>query len=137
MTMETTTPDPDRRVEEARESLLARVEELGRRLQGAKDKLHVPAHIAAHPRLAVGIAFAAGLLLGFPGKRSKSTPHDKAEVKSGLMGVAMATLGSLAFALAKSVAFHHLSGQAKHWWDRKYAMETDARTRDAEPFLEH
>lgn len=137
--METTTQDdPDRRVEEARESLLARVEELGRRLQGAKEKLDIPAHISAHPRLAVGIAFLAGALLGFPGKRSKSSMPDKAEVKSGLVGAAMATLGSLAFALAKNVAFHHLSGQAKNWWDRKYAMEADAsRTRDVESFLEH
>ena len=136
--METPTQDPDRRVEEARESLAARVEELGRRLQDAKDKLDIPAHIAAHPRLAVGIALAAGVLLGFPGKRSKSSTPDKAEVKSGLVGAAMATLGSLAFALAKNVAFHHLSGQAKNWWDRKYAMEADAsRTRDVESFLEH
>jgi hypothetical protein len=137
--METTTQeDPDRRVEEARESLLARVEELGRRLQDAKDKLDIPAHIAAHPRLAVGIAFAAGALLGFPGKHSKSHVPGKAEVKSGLVGAAMAALGSLAFALAKNVAFHHLSGQAKTWWDRKYAMEADAsRTQDVESFLKH
>jgi hypothetical protein len=136
--METTTQDPDRRVEQARESLLARVEELGRRLQDAKDKLDIPAHIAAHPRAAVGIAFAAGLLLGFPGKRTKSKTPDKAEVKSGFIGASMAMLGSLAFALAKNVAFHHLSGEAKSWWDKRYGMEADAsRTRDVESFLEH
>jgi hypothetical protein len=133
--METTTQDPDRRVEEARESLLARVEELGKRLQGAKDKLDIPAHIAAHPRLAVGIAFAAGMLLGFPGKRSKSSNSvGAAEVKGGLVGAAMATLGTLAFALAKNVAFHHLSGEAKNWWDRKYAMQADASRTDVDAF---
>ena len=141
-----TTQDPDRRVEEARASLLAHVEELGRRIQAAKDKLDIRAHIAAHPRLAVGIAFAVGALLGFPGKRSSSSSESskssavptKGEVKSGLMGAAMATLGSLAFQLAKSVAFHQLSGQAKTWWDKNYGMQDAAsRTRDVESFLEH
>lgn len=136
------TQDPDRRVEEARASLLAHAHELGRRIQSAKDKLDIRAHIAAHPRLAVGIAFAAGALLGFPGKGSHSKKSDvapsAAEVKSGLMGAAMATLGSLAFQLAKSVAFHQLSGQAKTWWDANYGMQAEAsRTRDVEAFLEH
>ena len=133
----TTEEDPDRRVEEARESLSARVDELGRRLQGAKDKLDIPAHITAHPRLAVGIALVAGALLGFPGKRIKADLPDKSDVKSGLMGAAMATLGSLVFALAKNVAFHHLSGQAKNWWDRKYAMEADASRSQDDSFLKH
>jgi len=140
-----TTQDPDRRVEEARASLSAHAEELGRRIQAAKDKLDIRAHIAAHPMLAVGIAFAAGALLGFPGKgssRSKSSSDSavptKGEVKSGLLGAAMATLGSLAFQLAKSVAFHQLSGQAKTWWDTNYGMQAEAsRTRDVESFLEH
>ena len=139
-----TTQDPDRRVEEARESLLAHAQELGRRIQAAKDKLDIKAHIAAHPMLAVGIAFAAGALLGFPGKGSHAKSKDsnavptKGEVKSGLLGAAMATLGSLAFQLAKSVAFHQLSGQAKTWWDANYGMQAEAsRTRDVESFLEH
>lgn len=134
-----TIEDPDRRVEEARESLLARVEELGRRIQEAKDKIDIRAHIAANPRVAVGIAFALGALLGLPGKRARtSAPSTKAEVKSGLLGAAVATIGSLAFALAKSVAFHQLSSEAKNWWDRKYGVEAGAsRTRDVESFLEH
>ena len=134
-----TTQDPDRRVEEARESLLARVEELGRRLHDAKEKLDIPAHIAAHPRLAVGIAFALGALLGFPGKRTKSRlAVEQAQVRSGLLGAAVATIGSLAFQLAKSVAFHQLSEQAKTWWDAQHGMQAEAsRTRDVESFLEH
>jgi len=144
-----TTKDPDVRVEEARESMLNRVEELGRRIQGAKAKLDIPAHIAAHPWLAVGIAFAGGALLGLPGKRTKaSAVASKGEVKSGLMGAAIATIGSLAFQLAKSVAFHQLSGEAKNWWDHKYGVGSGAsglgnteadvsRSRDIEAFLEH
>lgn len=126
--------DPDRRVEEARESLRAHAEELGRRIGDAKEMLDIPAKIAAHPRLAVGIAFVAGALLGFPGKRTHTEVPTNA--KSGLVGAALATLGTLAFQLAKSVAFHHLSGQAKAWWDRQNEMAA-SQTSATESFLEH
>ncbi len=127
----------ERRVEQARESLHDRVEELGRRMQDAKDKLDIKAHIAAHPRLAVGIAFAAGVLLAIPGKRVKDAlPASGADVKSGLLGAMVATIGSIAFQLAKSVAFHQLSGSAKDWWDKNQAMHAGASNpSDAESFL--
>jgi len=126
---------PDRRVEEARASLLAHVEELGRRIHDAKAKLDIPAHIAAHPRAAVGIALAVGALLGIPGKRVKpGVPSSDA--KTGMMGAAMATLGTLAFTLMKNVAMHHLSGVAKDWWDQR-SMENASHTTDVESFLEH
>lgn len=135
------TEDPDRRAEEARASLLARVEELGHRLQDAKEKLDISAHIAAHPRAAVGIAFALGALLGIPGKRSKppALPTEAAEARAGLVGAAVATIGALVFQLAKSIAFHQLSEQARDWWDRRRTeAEVEAsRTRSAEAFLEH
>jgi|MudIll2142460700_1097286.scaffolds.fasta_scaffold03795_3 hypothetical protein len=80
------------------------------------------ARIAAHPHLAVGIAFGLGALLGC--LRAKS-PVEEAEVKRGLIGAAMATFGALAFRVAKNVAFHHLSSQlssqARSWWERRYA----------------
>lgn len=134
--------DPDRRVEQARESLAARAEELGRRIQEVRDKLDIKGHIAAHPRAAVGIAFALGMLLGIPGRHARSKlPIEKHEMKSGLVGAAMATLGTLAFQLAKSVAFHQLSGQAKTWWDRRTndgaTDATASRTPDVEAFLQH
>jgi hypothetical protein len=130
-------PGPDRKVEEARESLRAHAEELGRRFGDAKQMLDIPAKIAAHPQLAVGIAFVAGALLGFPGKRVRpSLPGADTAAKTGLMGAALATLGTLAFQLAKSVAFHHLSGQAKAWWDRQNDLAA-SHTRETESFLEH
>ena len=93
------------------------------------------ARIAAHPHLAVGIAFGLGALLGC--LRAKS-PVEEAEVKRGLIGAAMATFGTLAFHLAKDVALHHLSSelgsQAKAWWDRH---ANAWRTPDLESFLEH
>jgi hypothetical protein len=47
--METTVPHPDRRVEDAKASLMARVEELARRFKDARDKFDVRAHIETHP----------------------------------------------------------------------------------------
>jgi hypothetical protein len=128
--------DPDRRVDEARESLRAHAEELGRRFGDAKEMLDIPAKIAAHPRLAVGVALAAGVLLGFPGKRARTAIPGGDGAKTGLMGAAMATLGTLAFQLAKSVAFHHFSGQAKAWWDRQNSVTT-SHTSEPESFLAH
>lgn len=129
-------PDPDRRVEEARESLRAHAEELGRRFGDAKEMLDIPAKIAAHPRLAVGVAFVAGVLLGFPGKRARPAIVSGETAKTGLMGAAMATLGTLAFQLAKNVAFHHLSGQAKTWWDRQNDLAA-SHTRETESSVKH
>lgn len=130
--MDTVQDDLDRRVEQARESLAARAEELGRRLHDMKTKLDIKGHIAAHPHAAVGIAFALGALLGFPGRHAKAPIPGEKDVKSGLLGAAMATLGTLVFQLAKSVAFHQLSTQAKDWWARG-----ETGTQDVETILEH
>ena len=134
--------DPDRRVEEARQDLLARVEEIARRVQDARDKIDIRAKIAAHPWPAIGIALAAGVLLALPRSSSKSksksirAAETKGEVKGGLIGAAAATIGTLAFTLIKNVAMQHISGMAKDWFDQR--MEADAsRTRDVESFLEH
>ena len=132
------TQNPDRRVAEARESLLARVEELAHRIHEAREKLDIKAHIAAHPRGAVGIAFAVGALLAFPKKGGKTRSVQKAEVKGGLMGAATAAIGTLLFTLVKNVAMHQLSGMASEWWEKRSAMEQGtSRERDIESFLEH
>lgn len=137
------THDPDRDIEEAKASLMARMEELGRRITEARQKLDIPAHIAAHPRLAVGIAFGVGVLLGIPGGKKRSKiPADAVEVKSGLMGAAIATMASIAFSLIKDVALRQVSGAAKDWWDQRAGRmseseEQASRTRAHEAFLEH
>ena len=84
-----------------------------------EDPDRLKAHIVAHPHAAVGIAFAAGLLLGGRGRRSKSSRDQSAAVKSSVLGAAMATLGSVVFALAKNLMLHQLSGSAKTWWDQR------------------
>lgn len=132
-----TIQDPDRRVEQARASLLARVEEIGRRFQDARDKLDIRSKIAAHPWPAVGIAFAAGALLALP-KRRKPKSIEAAEARGGLIGAGAAALGALVLTLVKNVAMHQLSGYASDWWERRQRMEAEAsQTRDVESFLEH
>ena len=136
--MATTTENPDRQVADARASLRAHVEELGRRIKDAKQKLDIKAHIAAHPRAAVGIAFAVGALLAFPKKGGKPKEANKAEVKGGIAGAIVAAMGTLAFTLVKNVAMHQLSGMASDWWDQRREMENGvSRERDIESFLEH
>ncbi|MBA3398092.1 MAG: hypothetical protein H0T89_36035 [Deltaproteobacteria bacterium] len=141
----------DRRVEEAKASMFARMEELARRIEDARRKFDVKAHIAAHPRAAVGIAFAIGALLAIPGggssRRRSSVPAGQAEVKSGLIGALTATIGTLAFGFIKNAAMRELGDVARDWWIRRQAEagvgevgtnEANAsRTRDVESFLEH
>lgn len=138
----------DRRVEEAKASMFARMEELARRIEDARRKFDVKAHIAAHPRAAVGIAFAIGALLAIPGSgsgRRSSVPAGKAEVKSGLIGALTATIGTLAFGFIKNAAMRELGDVARDWWVRRQAEaggvganEVKAsQTRDVESFLEH
>lgn len=65
--MESTGHSDDDEIARAKASLMARMEELGKRFQHAKRKLDIEAHIASHPLVAAGIALAAGLLLGSHG----------------------------------------------------------------------
>jgi hypothetical protein len=119
--------DADRRVEEARASLLARAEELGRRFRDVRSKLDISARLAEHPRAAVAIAFAAGALLGSLKKRGPKT-----DVRGGVLGTLFAAAGSVAFALAKNLTIHHLSSAARDWMQGE-----TSRSPEMESFLEH
>ncbi|MDQ3365107.1 MAG: hypothetical protein M3680_06740 [Myxococcota bacterium] len=137
------TQDEDRLVEEAKASMFARMEEIGRRVSDARHKLDIKAHIAAHPRAAFGIALGVGLLLGIPGggKKRSDITVDTETAKNGLMGALVAMLGSLAFKLIKDVAMHQVSGAAKDWWDHREdgaaASEGQSSTRTTDPFVRH
>jgi hypothetical protein len=74
-THETHANQEDEEIARAKESLMARMEELNRRFQSAKHKLDLEAHIAAHPIASVGVALAAGLLLGSHGARRFVVEH--------------------------------------------------------------
>jgi hypothetical protein len=123
----------DRRIEEAKASLVARIDELARRLREARHKLDVPAHIAAHPFIAVGAAFALGALLGSRRRRVRT----RADSERGVGGAIVAALGALAMSAAKDFALHHAKGAAGRWLDAHADEAEVSRRREMESFLEH
>ncbi|MEO8701003.1 MAG: hypothetical protein ABI867_13225 [Kofleriaceae bacterium] len=110
----TTTTTRDRRVESSKESLVARVEELGRRFEAAKHKFDIGARIEQHPLAAVGIAIAAGAVLGMLGGGHRN-PGDKRSVG----GLISAGLGALVIGALKDFALSQVSGVAKEWIEGK------------------
>ena len=128
-TMHTDRLDPDR-LDEARASLIARIEELGRRLHAARERFDLPAHIVAHPLAAVGIAFAAGALLGISRRRPA-----KADSERSLAGVVAAGVGALALRVGKEIAFKQAADYARGWWSAREAAAS--REPEMETFLAH
>jgi hypothetical protein len=124
--MDNTTQESDREIEDAKASLMARVEELGRRIQDARHKLDVPAHIAAHPKLAVGVAFALGALFGLAGggkprAREDNLPGQREQ--RGMGGLVTAVLGALIMRVMKDFALGQVSTAAKEWLDPTLAKD--------------
>jgi len=115
--METTTREPERHLEDARASLVARIEELGRRMREARRKLGIRAHIAAHPVAAVGVALAFGALLGSIGRRPRERAP-KTAVERGLGGAIAAALAAFAMGAAKNLAMRRVANAASQWLDR-------------------
>jgi ElaB/YqjD/DUF883 family membrane-anchored ribosome-binding protein len=75
-----TAPEPDRgtarrnaerKLSSARARLFARLDEVGRRVNKARDSVDIARMIREHPFTAVGIAFAAGLLVALPRSQSR------------------------------------------------------------------
>lgn len=138
--------DPDRHIEDARASLVAHLGELGRRfrtaraqLDAARARLEVPSQrIAAHPLPAVGLALAAGVLLG--GLRGGSR-HRDADPERGLVRAAFAGLLALGFRAAKDLAMRRFADVAQDWWtQRQQGSSSEYRTsynRGVEPFFDH
>lgn len=145
-----TDQDSDRRVEEAKASLMAHADELGRRFKDAREKMDIPAKIAEHPMIAVGAAVALGAFLGLLGGGArpkvvvKSAPAlDSPEVKRGLMTMAGAALGSLVVQFAKDFAVRQLVNHASSWIDADQRAATAAteagasRVPETESFFRH
>ena len=142
-------PDPqtERRVEEAKASLIANAEELGRRFKEAKDKMDIPARIAEHPWIAVGATLAVGALLGLVGggPRSqvvmRSGVDTEADVKRGLLAMGGAALGTLVVQFAKDFAVRQLVNHASHWMDQRDRMSPNeapaSRMPETESFFRH
>ncbi len=145
--MENTTQETDRQLEDAKASLMARVEELGRRIQDARHKLDIPAHIAAHPKLAVGAAFAIGALLGFMGGGKRRVEHvhtNAGEDRRGIGGMVTAAIGALIMNAVKNFAMGQVTSAAKEWLDpasvdvtQSNASDATARQPAMKPLFEH
>lgn len=106
--------EADDRAEQAKASLMSRIEELGRRFKGAKQSLDLKAQIGAHPWPAVGIALAAGVLTGVLGGPSASD-SDGPRGKSTVSSAVLAALGALAVRALKDVALRQVATLAKNW----------------------
>lgn len=132
--------EADRRIDQAKESLKTRVDELGRRFKDIKNKVDIEAQIVAHPLPAIGIAFVLGAMVGF---RRKS-PRQEQVKRAGISGAIIGGLSALVMRMLKDVAIGQLSGAAKTWFDKQQGHVKDQPTergasRDPamEAFLEH
>jgi hypothetical protein len=133
--------DPDRQIEQARESLLAHLGELGRRLRSARERLDVRARIASHPLASVGVAFALGALLGMRGGPAR---RGEGAARSHLGRAALAGLAALGMRVGKELALTGASHAARGWWERRSGAassgSSEVRTSydpGVEAFLEH
>ena len=104
-------------IEEARASLIARIEELGRRLHDVRARLDIAAYITAHPLASVGIAAAAGALLGM----RRRVRREAETVQRGFAGMVAAGVGALALRVAKEIAFKQVADAARGWWSSREA----------------
>ena len=129
--------EDDRRVERAKESLMARVDELGRRFKEAREKFDIAAHISAHPLIAAGAAFALGAMVGIP-RGSRPAPEMDGQVQRSVGAVITAAIAGIAIRVAKDFAVRQLAGVAKNWWDNQGESEvTASRDPSVEAFLRH
>jgi hypothetical protein len=135
--MPTTDVDPsvqeaDLRSARAKESLLARVEQLKDRFTEAKHRFNPQEQIVRHPIPAVGLAFALGVIIGLRGRRSAD------DTRSSLTGAALAGLATVALRVVREAAMAQLGRAAHDWWAAREEAEGDnPRTVDVDPRLEH
>jgi hypothetical protein len=100
--------------EAAEASLIARLQELARRLDHARETIDLRARIGEHPFIAVGAALALGALLGM---RKGGGPG-----KGSAIGAAV----GLAVRLAKDYAVQRIVRGALAWWgDREVGASYD------------
>jgi hypothetical protein len=138
--MPTTDVDPsvqeaDLRSARAKESLLARVEELKHRFTEAKHRFNPQEQIAKHPIPAVGIALALGVIAGLGGRRS--VPDG---ARSSLTGAALAGLATVALRVVREAAMAQLGRAAHDWWAAREdaaPMGESPRTVDVDPQYDH
>lgn len=144
MASHTTDPvvvEADRRVEQAKASLRARIAVLERRLGDVRDRIDLPEQIRRHPLPAVGIAFALGALVGGRGHRPAGRAALDAPAfaprQRTLGGMALALLSGLTFRLLRELAIGQLRRTAEQWWsERSGALDEPSSEHDLAPHRE-
>lgn len=134
---ETRQNNPD--IDDAKASMFEKMDELTRRFQTAKSAMDVKAHIEAHPRLAAGIAFGLGVLLGARGARNARTvvlPHGAPAAEKGMITALIGLAGGLAFRLVKDAVMHEVGGYAKDWLSKQSGTAASDAPATA-PLLRH
>ena len=122
----------DVRVEEVKAQLIARIEEIARRVHDMRSRIDVAAYVAEHPWPAVGVAFAAGALLALRGRR-RSEPV----LERGTGGMITAMLGALAMRIVKDVALGQASDVLRSWWLASDSERDASFDPSVEVFVEH
>lgn len=105
-------------------SFAVRFERIGRRLDAMAERLALGDRIAAHPWRAVGIAAAAGALVGLAlDRRSDAAPKRRT-----LTDIAVAALAGMALRQVRDLAIREAAGAARRWWvDRGHGHDDAAR----------
>jgi hypothetical protein len=140
MASHTTDPvvEADRRVEQAKASLRARLAVLERRLGDVRDRIDLPEQIRRHPLPAVGIAFAFGALVGGRGNRPAGRAAPVAPAFAArprtLGGMALAVVSGLTFELLRELAIGQLRRTAERWWSEQAgALDEPSSEHDLAP----
>jgi hypothetical protein len=112
--------EADRRVEQAKASLRARIAVLERRLGDVRDRIDLPEQVRRHPLPAIGIAFALGALVGgrgrAAGRAASPAPPAFAPRPRTLRSMALTVVSGLAFELVRELAIGRLRRTAERWW---------------------
>ena len=116
--METTTapegPGADAPAARAKRSLDSHLDEIGRRVKSARNKVDLRAQIVAHPWPALGLAFALGAFAAVAVRRSARAMQD-----NPIRGALTAGAGAIAIQLLKGYALGQLADAARSWLDER------------------
>jgi hypothetical protein len=102
----------------------SRFEHLRARITERAEQIDLRARIATHPLSTIGIAFAAGAIIGL----IRQVP-ERGRVSTALRAAA----GAIALRLAREVVAYQLGDVARRWWQG----EDSSKMAEIEPFLEH
>jgi hypothetical protein len=118
--------DLDERIGWIKESISARVSELGRRVDKVRSLTDVATLVRQHPLAAVGVTFAVGVILGKPG-RSKQGHAPDGIVRAGVRSLVV----TLVAQFARNAARHWLEDMHEQGRAPAHAVAPPPMSRDA------